>query len=243
MSGHSKWASIKHKKGAVDAKRGKLFTKLVRELTIAAKAGGGVPENNPRLRAAIDAAKAANMPSDNVKKAIARGTGEIPGVVYEEVSYEGYGPAGVAVYCTGSTDNKNRTTSEIRKIFSDSGGNLGTAGCVAWMFHAKGHLRVEKSAYAQEEKLMELAIEAGGEDFKNDDEDAFDIFTAPTELHSVKAALEAAKVPVASAESTMLPDTLTPVSGEEAQKTLTLLDALEGHDDVTDVFANCDIHA
>ncbi|HMU74820.1 MAG TPA: YebC/PmpR family DNA-binding transcriptional regulator, partial [Elusimicrobiota bacterium] len=171
MSGHSRWAGIKHKKGALDAKRGKVFTRIVRELTIAAKTGGGNPDHNPRLRKAMDDAKAANMPMDNVKKAIQRGTGEIPGVVFEEISYEGYGPGGAAIFLTGTTDNKNRTASEIRKIFSSHGGNMGESGCVAWMFHSKGLLTVDREAFKDEEKLMTAALDAGAEDLKTDRSD------------------------------------------------------------------------
>jgi YebC/PmpR family DNA-binding regulatory protein len=241
MSGHSRWAGIKHKKGAIDAKRGKVFTKIIREITVAAKSGGGVPENNPRLRKAMDDARAANMPLDNMKKAVQRGTGEIPGVVFEEVSYEGYGPGGAAVMLTGTTDNKNRTSSEIRKIFSAHGGNMGENGCVGWMFHAKGVLVVEKKAWPDEDKLMTIALDAGGEDVKSDDPEVFEIITAPADFEKVKKALEDAKVPLASAENTMVPQNTVPLSGDQAQKMLALLEALEENDDVKDVFANCDI--
>jgi YebC/PmpR family DNA-binding regulatory protein len=241
MSGHSRWAGIKHKKGAADAKRGKLFTRIVRELTVAAKAGGGNPDNNPRLRKAIDDAKAANMPADNVKKAIARGTGEIPGVAYEEVTYEGYGPGGVAVFLTGTTDNRNRTSSEIRKIFSSHNGNLGESGCVAWMFQAKGSITIEKKAWPDEDKLLSLAVEAGAEDIKTGDEEIYEVVTAPADFETVKSALEAAKVPVASAELSMLPQNYVEVSGGDAEQMVALLDELEAHDDVKEVYANCDI--
>jgi YebC/PmpR family DNA-binding regulatory protein len=241
MSGHSRWAGIKHKKGAADAKRGKVFTRIVRELTIAAKGGGGNPDNNPRLRKAIGDAKAANMPGDNVKKAIARGTGEIPGVVFEEVSYEGYGPGGVAVYLTGTTDNRNRTSSEIRKIFSSHAGNLGSPGSVAYLFSAKGIISVEKSAWPDEEKLMSLAIDAGSEDFKSEDAEIFEIFTTPADFDKVKSALEAAKVPLANAEVTMLPSTYIALAGSEAESMIALMNELEEHDDVKEVFNNADI--
>jgi YebC/PmpR family DNA-binding regulatory protein len=241
MSGHSRWAGIKHKKGALDAKRGKVFTKIVRELTVAAKVGGGIPENNPRLRKAMDDAKAANMPMDNVKKAIARGTGEIPGVAYEEVTYEGYGPAGAAVFLTGTTDNRNRTTSEIRKIFSSHNGNLGAPGCVAWMFQSKGLITVDKKAWPDEEKLMAAAIDAGSEDFKSDDEDAYEIVTSPADFEAVKKALEAAKIPLATAELTMLPQNHVALKGSDAEQMLALMDELENHDDVKEVYANGDI--
>ncbi len=241
MSGHSRWAGIKHKKGAADAKRGKIFTRIVRELSIAAKIGGGSPDNNPRLRKAIDDAKAANMPSDNVKKAIARGTGEIPGVVYEEVSYEGYGPGGAAVYLTGTTDNRNRTSSEIRKIFSSHNGNLGAPGSVAWIFQFKGYISVDKKSWPDEEKLMGLAIDAGSEDFRSDDEEVYEIITAPADYDKVKAALDGAKVPMSTAELTMLPNTYVKVTGSEAEQTMALLGELEDYDDVKEVFTNADI--
>jgi YebC/PmpR family DNA-binding regulatory protein len=243
MSGHSRWAGIKHKKGALDAKRGKIFTRIVRELTIAAKSGGGNPDHNPRLRKAIDDAKAANMPSDNVKKAIARGTGEIPGVVFEEVSYEGYGPAGAAVFLTGTTDNRNRTSSEIRKLFASHGGNMGESGCVAWMFQSKGMITVEKSAFSDEEKLMTVALDAGGEDLKTDDPDVFQVVTAPADFEKVKSALEAAKIPLAAAEVSFLPSTTVALTGAAAEKMSELLEELENHDDVKDVFTNGELQA
>jgi YebC/PmpR family DNA-binding regulatory protein len=241
MSGHSRWAGIKHKKGAIDAKRGKVFTKIIREVTIAARVGGGVPENNPRLRKAIDDAKAANMPGDNVKKAIQRGTGEIPGVTFEEISYEGYGPGGAAVMLTGTSDNKNRTTSEIRKIFSSHGGNMGESGCVAWNFSSKGSIIVEKPSFSDEEKLMSVALDAGAEDVKSDAPDHFEILTAPGDLAKVKAALSGAGIPVASAETAMVPGTTVALAGSDAEKMMALIEALEEHDDVKDVFSNCDI--
>lgn len=241
MSGHSRWAGIKHKKGALDAKRGKVFTRIVRELTIAAKTGGGLPDNNPRLRKAIEDAKAANMPSDNVKKAIQRGTGEIPGVVFEEVSYEGYGPGGAAVMVTGTTDNKNRTTSELRKIFSTHGGNLGESGCVGWMFQAKGQILVEKSAWKDEDALMTVALDAGAEDMKSDDPDMYEILTAPPDFEKVKAALSGAGIPTTSADVTLIPSTRLALAGGDAKKMGDLLDELENYDDVKDVFANADI--
>jgi YebC/PmpR family DNA-binding regulatory protein len=241
MSGHSRWAGIKHKKGAADAKRGKLFTKIIREITIAAKSGGGVPENNPRLRKAIEDAKAANMPLDNVKKAVARGTGEIPGVVFEEVTYEGYGPGGAALFVTGTTDNRNRTTSEIRKIFSSHGGNMGESGCVAWMFQAKGHIAIDRKAWTDEDKLMGLAIDSGSEDIKTDDPEVYEIVTAPADLEKVKQALEGAKVPLLSAENTMLPQNYVELTGGAAGQMVSLIEELEGHDDVKEVYANADI--
>ncbi|HRY29462.1 MAG TPA: YebC/PmpR family DNA-binding transcriptional regulator [Elusimicrobiota bacterium] len=240
MSGHSRWAGIKHKKGAIDAKRGKIFTKIVRELAVAAKTGGGNPENNPRLRKAMDDAKNANMPMDNVKKAIARGTGEIPGVTYEEVTYEGYGPGGAAVFLTGTTDNRNRTTSEIRKIFSSHGGNLGESGCVAWMFQPKGQILVEKKAWPDEEKLMGMAIDAGSEDFQSDEE-SYEIITSPADFEKVRGVLTAAQVPLAAAEQTLLPQNYVPLSGSAAEQMLALMDDLENHDDVKEIYASCDI--
>jgi YebC/PmpR family DNA-binding regulatory protein len=241
MSGHSRWAGIKHKKGLIDAKKGKTFTRIVRELTIAARAGGGSPDNNPRLRKAMDDARAANMPSDNVKKAIQRGTGEIPGMTFEEISYEGYGPAGAAIYLTGTTDNKNRTTSEIRKMFSSHGGNMGESGCVGWMFQAKGQLVVEKTAWADEDKLMTVALDAGAEDIKTEDPEVFQVITAPADFDKVKKALEAAAVPLASAEVTFLPSTTVPLKDGAARQLETLLEELENHDDVKDVYTNGDI--
>jgi YebC/PmpR family DNA-binding regulatory protein len=241
MSGHSRWAGIKHKKGAIDAKRGKVFTKIIREITIAAKTGGGVVDNNPRLRKAMEDAKAANMPLDNVKKAIARGTGEIPGVVFEEVSYEGYGPGGAAVMVTGTTDNRNRTSSEMRKIFASHGGNMGESGCVAWNFHPKGQIVVDRKAFSDEDKLMTVALDAGAEDIKTADPDVFEVITPTAELEKVKSALAAAGVPLQSAESTLLPDTMVTLTGGDANKMMDLLDELENHDDVKEVYANCDI--
>ncbi len=241
MSGHSRWAGIKHKKGALDAKRGKVFTRIVRELSIAAKTGGGIIENNPRLRKAVEDAKAANMPSENVKKAIQRGTGELPGLTYEEVSYEGYGPGGAAVLLTGTTDNKNRTLSEVRKTFSSHGGNLGASGCVAWIFQTKGLIAVEKSAWKDEDKLMTAALEAGAEDMTSADESVYEVITAPADFDKVKAALEAAGIPLASAEVTRVPSTRVSLSGGDARQMVALLEELENHDDVKDVYTNGDI--
>lgn len=241
MSGHSRWAGIKHKKGAIDAKKGKIFTKISREITIAAKGGGGLPENNSRLRKAMDDAKAANMPSDNVKKAIQRGTGEIPGVVFEEVSYEGYGPGGVAVMVTGTTDNRNRTSSDVRQIFASHGGNMGESGCVAWNFAMKGLIVVEKSAFSDEDKLMTAALDAGAEDIKTSHPEIFEVVTAPGDVEKVKAALAAAKVPVVSAEATMVPGTTVALEGSAAEKMVSLIEELENYDDVKDVYSNADI--
>lgn len=241
MSGHSRWAGIKHKKAAVDAKKGKVFTRIIREITIAAKMGGAAVESNPRLRKAIEDSKAANMPSDNVKKAIQRGTGELPGVVFEEVSYEGYGPGGVAVLVTGTTDNRNRTSPDLRKIFADHGGNMGESGCVAWNFTMKGLIVVEKSAFSDEEKLMNAALDAGAEDIKTDHPEVFEVITAPADFEKVKAALAAASIPTASAEVTLLPGTTVALKGADAEKMIRLIDALEAHDDVKDVYSNADI--
>lgn len=239
MSGHSRWAGIKHKKGAADAKRGKLFTKLIREITVAAKEGGGISEHNPRLRKAIEDSRAANMPMDNIQKAIARGTGELPGVVYEETTYEGYGPGGVAILVEVTTDNKNRTTPEIRKIFTAHGGSLGESGCVAWMFQKKGYISVEKSKFS-EDKLMTMAIESGAEDFRSED-DLYEIVTAPTDFDKVKETLQAAGVPLLSAQLTRLPQNIVPVVSSQAEQVLHIVEELEDHDDVKEVYANFDI--
>jgi YebC/PmpR family DNA-binding regulatory protein len=240
MSGHSRWAGIKHKKGIADAKRGKLFTKIIREIAIAAKIGGGQPEANPRLRKAMDDAREANMPSDNIKKAIQRGTGELPGVNYEEMVYEGYGPSGVAVIVEITTDNKNRTAGEIRRIFTTHNGNMGETGSVGWMFASKGLISVEKNK-AQEDSLMELVLEAGAEDLTSDDPDHFVITTPPSDFEKVKKALESKQIPIGNAEITMLPKTYVKLSGEPASKMLALMNALEEHDDVKNVYANFDI--
>ncbi|MCS7151619.1 MAG: YebC/PmpR family DNA-binding transcriptional regulator [Endomicrobia bacterium] len=239
MSGHSKWAGIKHRKMAQDAKRGKLFTRIIRELTIAAREGGGNPENNPRLRKAIEMAKEANMPQDNIKKAIMRGTGEIPGVVYEEVVYEGYGPGGVAVMVEVTTDNKNRTTSELRKIFSQYGGSLGETGCVSWIFEQKGYITVNKQD-ANEDDLMSIALELGAEDFKSDDENVYEIITSPQSFDQIKQELQN-RYKLQQAEITMLPKTYIKLEGKQAEQVMQLMDALEDHEDVKNVYANFDI--
>jgi YebC/PmpR family DNA-binding regulatory protein len=242
MSGHSKWATTKHKKAAADAKRGKIFTKLIREITIASRIGGGDPDGNPRLRTAILKAKEQNMPADNIKKAIQRGTGELPGVTYEEAIYEGYGPGGVAMLAEITSDNKNRTVSEIRHIFSKNGGNMGEAGCVSWMFHKKGYITVDKSK-ADEERLMTLALDAGAEDMRSDDEQSYEIVTAPGELEKIKKALADQKVEMSFAEVTMLPQNYVRLEGKDAEQMLRLMEALEDHDDVQNVYANFDIPA
>lgn len=241
MSGHSKWSQIKHKKAHTDAKRGKSFTKIVKEISIAARLGGGDPTGNPRLRTAIEKAKEVNMPGDNVKKAIMKGTGELPGVSYEEFSYEGYGPAGVAVIIDVMTDNKNRTVPEIRFVMSKSGGSLGETGCVSWMFDKRGYILVNKANTA-EEAVMSAALDAGAEDMKNDpEEENYEIITAPEDLNTVKAALEKAKILVESAEVTMLPKNYVVLDGKAAEQMIRLMDALEDLDDVQNVYANFDI--
>jgi len=239
MSGHNKWSSIKHRKGAQDAKRGKIFTKLIKEITVAARAGGGDIEANPRLRSAVAAAKVENMPKDNIERAIKKGSGDLEGVSYEENSYEGYGPGGAAILVESLTDNKNRAVAEIRHIFNKYGGNMGENGCVAWMFDKKGYLRVDKAAVA-EEKLMEIALEAGAEDVLEDD-DSFEVTTEPQDFEGVKEALEAAGIPFSDAEVTMLPQTLNPLTGAEAERMLKLMEAMEDCDDVQKVYTNADI--
>jgi YebC/PmpR family DNA-binding regulatory protein len=240
MSGHSRWAGIKHKKAAIDAKRGKVFTRIIREIVVAAREGGGNIENNARLRKVVESAREANMPADNVKKAIQRGTGEIPGAMYEEVTYEGYGPGGVALLVEGTTDNKNRTASEIRKVFSSHGGNMGENGCVSWMFTSRGYIGVEKSKF-NEEDLMSLALDLGADDFRSDDEDYYEILTKPADYEKVKSALEEKKVPLAIAELTFLPQTYIKLSGKDAEQMMAIMEALEEHDDVKNVYSNFDI--
>jgi YebC/PmpR family DNA-binding regulatory protein len=239
MSGHSKWSKVKHVKAVQDVKRGKIFTKIIKEITVAARIGGGDPNGNPRLRAAILEAKQSNMPGDNIKRAIQKGTGELPGVAYEEITYEGYGPGGVALLVEVMTDNKNRTVSEMRFIFSKGNGNMGEAGCVSWMFHKKGSIVVDKSA-ASEEKLMEIALEAGADDIQEDSGN-FEILTAPDHYEKVVTALAANNIPTVSAELAMVPQTWVKLTGKEAQQILKLVEALEDHDDVQKVWANFDI--
>ena len=238
MSGHSKWATIKHKKGALDAKRGKIFTRLIKEITIAAKSGGD-PEKNPRLRTAVAAAKAENMPADNIKRAIQRGTGELPGVSYEEITFEGYGPGGVAILVEVSTDNRNRTVSELRHAFSKNGGNMGEAGSVAWMFHKKGDIIIPKSA-AKEDDLMNIVLEAGGDDLK-DDGDSWEILTDPAVYDTVLEAVKAAGIKPEVAEIGMVPQNYTKLEGHQAGTMIRLLEALEDSDDVQHVYSNFDI--
>jgi YebC/PmpR family DNA-binding regulatory protein len=239
MSGHSKWATIKHKKGAADAKRGKVFTRLIKEITIAAKQGGGDPDGNPRLRTAIAAAKAENMPADNIKRAIQRGTGELEGVSYEEIVYEGYGPGGVAVMVQVLTDNKNRAVSELRHMFSKNNGNLGESGSVGYLFTKKGLIVVPKSA-ASEEKLTEIALEAGAEDL-SEDGDSWEITTDPKEFDAVLAAIKAAKIEPDLAEVTMIPSTYQKLEGTQASAMVRLLEALEDLDDTQNVYSNFDM--
>jgi len=239
MSGHSKWSSIKHKKGATDAKRGKIFTKLIKEITVAARMGGGDADSNPRLRTAILAAKSENMPKDNIERAIKKGTGELEGVSYEESTYEGYGPGGAAVFVESLTDNKNRAVADIRHIFSKAGGNLGENGCVAYMFDKKGYINIEKES-VDEENLMEVAIDAGAEDVR-DDENNFEVITAIEDFEAVKAAIEEQSIPYIVAEITMLPQSTANLEGKEAEQMLKLMDALEDCDDVQKVYTNADI--
>lgn len=239
MSGHSKWSSIKHKKGAADAKRGKIFTRLIREITVAARMGGGDPSGNPRLRSAIAAAKAENMPKENIERAIKKGTGELEGTSYEESSYEGYGPGGVAVLVDCLTDNKNRTVAEVKHAFERHGGNLGEPGCVAWMFDKKGLIVVEKDQ-VEEEKLLDLALEAGAEDV-NDEENEFEVITDPGDFEGVREVIEGEKIPYTLAEISMIPKNTVKLEGKKAQQMLSLMQALEDNDDVSNVYANFDI--
>ncbi len=239
MSGHSKWATIKHKKGALDAKRGKIFTRLIKEITIAAKNGGGDPDANPRLRGAIAAAKAENMPADNIKRAIQRGTGELPGVSYEEFSLEGYGPGGVAILVDISTDNRNRTVSEIRHAFGKNGGNMAEAGAVSWMFHKKGSILIPKSA-ATEDDLMTIVLDAGAEDL-NDDGENWEITTEPSAYEIVLEAVKKAKIEPVSSSVTMIPQNYIKLEGSAATTMIRLMEALEDQDDVQNVHSNFDI--
>ncbi len=239
MSGHSKWSSIKHKKGATDAKRGKIFSKLIKEITVAARMGGGDPDSNPRLRTVILTAKSENMPKDNMERAIKKGTGELEGVNYEESTYEGYGPGGAAVFLESLTDNKNRAVADIRHIFNKHGGNLGENGCVAWMFDKKGYIAVEKSA-VDEDTLMEIAIEAGAEDVREDN-GAFEIITEPDDFESVKDAIDKAAISYIDAEITMLPQSTTNLEGKQALQMVKLMEALDDCEDVQKVYTNADI--
>jgi len=238
MSGHSKWATIKHKKAATDAKRGSLFTKLIKEITIAARAGGK-PENNPRLRVAIERAKESSMPADNIERAVKKGTGELEGVNYEDITLEGYGPGGVAIYIEGVSDNKNRTTSEIRTIFTKRGANMAGAGSVAWMFEKKGYMVVSK-ATIEEDKLMSIVLDAGAEDLVVEEEN-YAVKTAPADYFNVKKALDDNKIKTEDAEITLIPKSTVKVTGDDAKKVLELVDALEEHEDIQHVYANFDI--
>jgi YebC/PmpR family DNA-binding regulatory protein len=241
MSGHSKWSTIKHKKAKIDAERGKTFTKLIREITTAARQGGGDENANPRLRSALLAAKAANMPAANVERAVKKGTGELPGVIYEEKMYEGYGPGGVAVMIQTLTDNPNRTTSEVRHELTRHAGNMGESGCVSWMFESKGLILVNKTDCG-EDRLMELVLDAGADDM-NVEEETYEIVSPPSLFNKVKEVLEGQKIPIASSEITNVPKTSVKVEGKQAEQVLRLMEALEELDDVQNVYANFDIDA
>lgn len=243
MSGHSKWATIKRKKGATDAARGRLFTRLIKEITIAARNGGGNLDGNPRLRLAIQTAKASNMPADNIKRAVQKGTGELPGVAYEEITYEGYGPGGVAIIAEAVTDNSNRTVSEIRHAFSRNNGNMGTAGSVAWMFQKMGIIVVSKAGQSEgvgEDEILSIILEAGADDMQSDDE-AFTITTSAQAFEEVKKALEEKSIVIENASLQMVPQNTVKVTGKEAEQTLRLMETLEEHDDIQNVYANFDI--
>ncbi|HEY2234180.1 MAG TPA: YebC/PmpR family DNA-binding transcriptional regulator [Candidatus Angelobacter sp.] len=239
MSGHSKWATIKHKKGALDAKRGKIFTRLIKEITMAAKAGGGDVEGNPRLRGAVAAAKAENMPADNIKRAIQRGTGELEGVNYEEITFEGYGPGGVALLVEVTTDNRNRTVSDIRHAFTKGGGNMGEAGSVSWMFQKKGSIIIPKTK-AKEDDLMNIVLEQGGDDL-NDDGENWEITTPPSAFDTVLEAVKKSGAEVAHSEVGMVPTTYVKLEGSAANTMIRLLETLEDQDDVQNVYSNFDV--
>ena len=239
MSGHSKWATIKHKKGAADARRGKIFTKLIKEITVAARIGGGDPDANPRLRTAIAAAKAENMPADNIKRAIQKGTGELPGATYEEATFEGYGPGGAAIILEVATDNRNRTLSEIRHVFSKNGGNLGEHGCVAWMFNKKGYIVVPKEK-VDEDTLLTLATDAGAEDMR-DDGSQWEVITPPEAFHHVVDKLKGANIAPTSAEVALVPQSNVKLTGKAASQMLRLMEELEDHEDVQHVHTNFEI--
>lgn len=239
MSGHSKWSTIKRKKGKADAARGKIFTKLIKELTVAAREGGGDRDANARLRSAVQAAKAANMPASNIDKAIKKGTGELPGVSYDQVSYEGYGPGGVAVLVETLTDNKNRAVSDVRNIFARHGGNLGEVGCVGWMFERRGVIQVDRGK-VDEDQLLEIALEAGASDMSSE-EDYFEVVTPFEKFDAVRKALDGKNIPMNQAELTMIPQTTIKLEGRQAEQMLKLMEELEDHDDVQKVYANFDI--
>lgn len=238
MSGHSKWHSIRHKKAARDAKRGKLFTKLIKEITVAARLGGGDLNANPRLRTAVMTAREHSMPAENIERAIKRGTGELEGVAYEEVQYEGYGPGGVAILVQAMTDNRNRTVAELRRIFEKAGGSLGSSGCVAWMFKKRGVVSVDCSK-VDEERLMEVALDAGAEDVAEAD-GTFEVMTTPESFEAVKEAMQKAGLPIESAEVSMVPENTVRVTGQDALQAMKLLETLEDHDDVQSVASNAD---
>lgn len=239
MSGHSKWATIKHKKGAADAQRGKLFSRLIKEITLAARDGGN-PDMNPRLRTVIENSKEVNMPQDNIKRAIQRGTGELPGVMVEEINYEGYGPGGIAVLVETMTDNRNRITAEVRKIFSRSGGSLGEAGCVAWMFSKKGCIGVKKEG-CDEDKLLEIVMELGADDVKTDNVDVYEVITDPGSFSQIKESLKKQNFPIEYDELSMIPQSYIKVEKDLAKQILRLIENLEENDDVNAVYANFDI--
>ncbi len=240
MSGHSKWSTIKHKKGAADAKRGKIFTRIIKEMTVAARLGGGDPNANPRLRAAVAEAKANNMPKDNVERAIKRGTGELEGATYEEVTYEGYGPGGVALLVEAMTDNGNRTTPEIRHIFEKNGGNLGTPGSVRFQFDRKGYFAIEKKAVG-EDKLMEIVLEAGADDLQTEDADAFEVYTSPEAFEQVRQALEKNNIPTIEAKLGQIPSNYVKLEDQKARQMMKLMEALDDHDDVQNVWSNFNV--
>ena len=239
MSGHSKWASIKHKKGALDAKRGKIFTKIIREMSIAARLGGGDPDSNPRLRTAVDKAKSVNMPADNIKRAIQKGTGELEGASYEDITLEGYGPGGAALLVEGTTDNRNRTVSEIRHVLSKNGGNLGGAGSVSYMFKPRGYIAIAQEKVT-EDRLMEIALEAGADDIQSAG-DVWEVYSSPSVHESVVAAIKKAGIEPETAEVGKYAENLIAVEGAKAQQTLRLIEALEDNDDVQNVWSNADI--
>lgn len=239
MSGHSKWSSIKHKKAAVDAKRGKIFTKLIKEITVAAREGGGDPDTNPRLRTAIANAKAQNMPNETIERGILRGTGQLPGTSYEEIIYEGYGPKGVAIIVEVVTDNRNRSTSDLRNILSKNGGNLGERGCVSWMFDKKGLIVIDKDK-ADEDELIMITLDAGAEDIKSED-DSYEIITEPQHFESVRNAIQEAGIEATLEEVSMIPQTTVKLDGKEALQLLKIIGSLEDHDDVQNVYSNFDI--
>jgi YebC/PmpR family DNA-binding regulatory protein len=241
MSGHSKWSTIKHKKAAKDARRGKLFTKLIKEITVAARMGGGDINSNPRLRTAVVTARAQSMPGENIDRAIKKGTGELEGVTYEEIQYEGYGPGGAAIIAQVLTDNKNRTVSEIRRLFTKHGGNMGETGSVSWMFEKKGVITVEKSQIT-EDRLMDIVLDAGAEDVRDEDE-VFEVITQPEDFSTVKDRLDHDKVAVASAQVTLVPKTTVEVDAKNVEQILKLTEELEDHDDVQNVSANFNIPA